>query len=132
MKAIYKKELKSYFTSIIACLYIAITILASGIAFIINNLKNDVANSNNTEFHSLITIMSAVFIVAIPILVMRSFAEERNQKTDQLLLTTPISIGKIIFGKHFAILTIYIIPFIVMCVYPLVLRHYGDINLKLA
>lgn len=132
MKAIYKKELKSYFTSIIACLYIAITILASGIAFIICNLKTSDTVANNTELEKVITIMSIVFLVAIPILVMRSFSEERNQKTDQLLYTTPISIGKIIFGKFFAILTIYILPFIVMCVYPLVLKHYGDVNLKLA
>ena len=132
MIAIYKKELKSYFTNIIACLFIAINVLASGIAFIVNNLKNDATSTNNTELETMITIMSVVFLVAIPILVMRSFAEEKNQKTDQLLLTTPISIGKIIFGKFLAILTIYIIPIVIMCIYPLLLKQYGEINLKLA
>ena len=57
MKAIYKKELKSYFTSIIACLYIAITILASGIAFIICNLKTSDTVANNTELEKVITTM---------------------------------------------------------------------------
>jgi ABC-2 type transport system permease protein len=69
-----------------------------------------------------------VFLIAIPILTMRVLSEERKQKTDQLLLTSPVSVSQIVCGKFFALVTVYAIPILVICLYPLILRSFGTIS----
>lgn len=87
MKAVYKKELKAYFQSIIGCVFIAFLIAFTGIYFMAYNMTTGYPYFSYTLSGSLI-----VFIVGIPLITMRSFAEERKNKTDQILLTAPVSL----------------------------------------
>ena len=126
MFAIYKKELKSYFTSVIACLFIAVTTLISGIFFVYYNLNNGMT--------SMYAVYESLFILVftVPILTMRIIADERRQKTDQLILTAPVTVGKIVLGKFLALVTIFAIPVLIMCLYPLILAGFGDMTFGVA
>lgn len=126
MIAIYKRELKSYFTSVIACLFIAVTTLVAGIFFVYYNLQNGLT--------SMYAVYQSLFILVftVPILTMKVIADERRLKTDQLILTSPISVGKIVMGKFLALATIFIIPILVMCLYPIILSQFGTMPFKTA
>lgn len=126
MLAIYEKELKSYFTSVIACLFIAVTTFIAGIFFIYYNLTY-----GYTEMYSAYNALM-ILVFTIPILTMKIMADERRLKTDQLILTSPISVGKTVVGKFLALVTIYFIPIIVMGLYPLILSRFGEVSFKLA
>lgn len=126
MLAIYKKELKSYFTSVIACLFISVTTLISGIFFVFYNLTN-----GYTQMYAAYECLF-ILVFTVPILTMKIIADERRQKTDQLILTAPVSVGKIVTGKFFALVTIFAIPVLIMCIYPIILTSFGDMPLKMA
>lgn len=127
MLAIYKKELKSYFTSMIGYVFIAFFLVIVGIYYVVYNLINQYAN-----FEYVLSGVSFIFILLVPILTMRLMAEDKRQKTDQLLFTSPLSIGKIIAGKFMAVFTVFLIAMAVICVYPLVLIQFGAVPLKIA
>ena len=95
MLAIYKRELKSYFQSMVGCVFIAFLMVFTGIYFMAYNLTAGYPYFSYTLSGSLI-----VFIVGIPLITMRSFSEERKNKTDQLLLTAPVSLGKVVMGRR--------------------------------
>ena len=126
MFAIYKKELKSYFTSVIACLFIAVTTLISGIFFVFYNLSNGMT-SMYAVYECLL-----ILVFTVPILTMRIIADERRQKTDQLILTAPVSGGKIVAGKFLALTTIFATPVLIMCLYPIILSKFGTMPFKTA
>ena len=71
-----------------------------------------------------------ILVFTVPILTMKVIADERRQKTDQLILTAPVSVGKIVVGKFFALETIYAVPVFVMCLYPLILSSFGTVSFK--
>lgn len=73
-----------------------------------------------------------VFLIAVPILTMRILAEERRQKTDRLLLTSPVSITGIVLGKYLALVTVFLIPIAVTSLYPLILLQFGAVSLPMA
>src|SRR5574344_1695234 len=102
MIAVMKKELRSYLYSVTGCIFVAANLLFLGIYFTAFNLSGGYPSISYA-------INSAIFIFLIitPILTMRIMAEEQKQKTDQLLLTSPTSIMKIVLGKFFAMLTIF-------------------------
>lgn len=126
MLAIYKRELKSYFTSVIACLFISVTTLISGIFFVYYNLTNGL-----TQMYAAYECLF-ILVFTVPILTMKIIADERRQKTDQLILTAPISVGKIVVGKFFALVTIFAIPVLIMCLYPIILSSFGTMPLKMS
>lgn len=126
MLAIYKKELKSYFTSVIACLFIAVTTLITGIFFVYYNLNNGM-----TSMYSVYECL-LILVFTVPILTMRTIADERRQKTDQLILTAPVTVGKIVVGKFLALVTIFAIPVLIMCLYPIILSAFGDMTFGMA
>lgn len=127
MKAIYKKELLSYFTSMIGYVFIAFFLMIFGVYFTIYHFGYQYAN-----FEYVLQSVSFLFVLLVPILTMRTIAEERKQKTDQLLLTSPVSIEKIVIGKYAAVLTVFLIAMAVIAVYPILLLQFGKIDLKLA
>ena len=69
-----------------------------------------------------------ILFLTIPILTMRSIAEDRRQKTDQLLYSLPLSLPKIVLAKYFALLTTAVLPTLVSLLYPLILSLYGTVN----
>ena len=125
MLAIYKKELRQYFNSMVGFVFLAFFLVIIGIYTWAYNLSSGLGN-----FEVTLGGISFMYVLLIPILTMRIVAEENRQKTDQLLYTAPISLGKIIVGKYFAVMTLFSCAFIPMCIYPLIIHMYGtDVRL---
>ena len=127
MIAVYKRELGSYLTSMIGYLFIFFILFLTGIYFSAYQL-----GAAYPRFEYTLSALTFVFLISVPILTMRVLAEERKQKTDQLLLTAPVSIEKIVFGKYFALVTIFAIPMLIMCLYPLLMTKFGTVSLGAA
>lgn len=123
MLAIYKKELKSYLTSMQGYVFMAFIMLVLGIYFTAYNL-----NYASPDFGTTLNSVTFVFLIITPILTMRILAEEKRNKTDQLLFTSPVPIWKIVFGKYFGMVTIYLIPVVITLFYPLILAKYGTVS----
>lgn len=123
MLAIYKKELKSYLTSMQGYVFMAFIMLVLGIYFTAYNL-----NYASPDFGTTLNSVTFVFLIITPILTMRILAEEKRNKTDQLLFTSPVPIWKIIFGKYLGMVTIYLIPVVITLFYPLILAKYGTVS----
>lgn len=122
MRAIYKRELRACFHSFIGWLFLAVVLFLTGLYTTVYNLMQGSSYLSYTLESSLI-----IFIVAIPILTMRILAEERKNKTDQLILTAPVSVWKIVLGKYLALETVFAVPCAILCLYPLLLGRYGSI-----
>ena len=102
MKAIYKREVSSYFNSMIGWIFVAVLTIFIGIYFFAYNLFQGYPYFSLSLGSSLF-----IFMVVVPILTMRSMADERHTKTDQLLLTAPVSVTAVVLGKYFAMLTVF-------------------------
>lgn len=125
MLAIYKKELRQYFNSMIGFVFLAFFLVIIGIYTWAYNLSSGLGN-----FEVTLGGISFMYVLLVPILTMRIVAEENRQKTDQLLYTAPVSLTKIIVGKYFAVLTQFSCAFIPICIYPLIIHMYGtDVRL---
>ena len=122
MTASYKRELKSYLTSMVGYLFIFFILVLTGIYFSAYQLS-----AAYPKFEYTLSAVTFVFLIGVPILTMRVLAEERKQKTDQLLLTAPVSVGNIVIGKYLALVTVYAIPILVMCTYPLIMSKFGTV-----
>jgi len=127
MSAVFRHELSSHFTNLTAYVFGAFLLLFAGIYTMVMNLSNLITN-----FEYVLGNMSFIFLVTIPILTMRVLAEERRQKTDQLLYSLPISMTEVIMGKYSAMLIMLLIPTGIMAIYPLVLRSFGNVYLPTA
>lgn len=127
MTAIFKKEVKGYLTSMTGYIFIFIVLVLEGIYFTAYNIQ-----SAYPVFSSTLSAITFIFLILIPILTMKSIAEERKQKTDQLLLTSPTSLSKIVLGKYFALLVIYLIPMAIISFYPLIMGKYGTVSYAMA
>ncbi len=122
MWAVVKKELKSYFCTPIGYIFIGVFLIAFSISFYFSVIGYGNVNFEYI-YYTLPTILVLAFI--IPLLTMRSFAEERKTGTEQLLLTSPISITKIVLGKFIAATTIVLITELCTFMYFGILCHYG-------
>lgn len=121
MKAIYKRELRSYFGSMYGYIYLAFTLCVIGIYITTHNLLGGTAEMAYT-----FSDMAFMSIFLIPVLTMRSFAEERRNKTDMFLLSLPVKPVSIVLGKYLAMLTVFAIPVAVLCVFGLILRLFSE------
>lgn len=124
MTAVLKHELKNYFHSLTAYVFGAGLLLAVGLGALRYNLQAAVSN-----FEFALSYFSIVLAVIVPILTMRVIAEERKQRTDQLLYALPITTTQVIVGKYLALLTVHLIPLCVIAVYPLIFSRFGDVYL---
>ena len=120
MFAIYKRELKSYFQSFIGFLFVAVVLFFIGLYFSVYNMMG-----GYPYFSYAISGATFLLLIAVPILTMKILAEERRSKTDQLILTAPVSVGSVVMGKFLALLTIYAIPMGITCTYPLIMSLFG-------
>ena len=127
MTAIYKRELRSYLTSMIGYIFIFFILLLTGIYFSAYQL-----GAAYPKFEYTLSALTFVFLISVPILTMRILAEERKQKTDQLLLTSPVSVEKIVMGKYLALVTVFAIPMAIICFYPLLMTKFGTVSLGTA
>lgn len=120
MTAIYKREFRSYFNSMIGYVFVAAVMAVIGIYFLLLNL-----NMGYPYFANSLSGTATVFSFTVPLLTMKSMAEERRSKSDQMLLTYPVSITSVVLGKFFAMLTVFAIPMVISCLCPLVLSAGG-------
>ncbi len=124
MRAVYRKELRQYFHSVIGYLFLAIFLFISGYFFVLQNLMNR-SGDISTYFQNVISYM----MFLMPLLTMRSFAEEKKQRTDQLLLTMPLRPAEVVLGKFFAGFTVLAIGMAVTVAFPVILAIYGSLEI---
>lgn len=124
MIAVFKHELRLHFQSLTAYVFGAFLLVFIGIGAMLYNLQAAVSN-----FEYVLSFGSMVFVLIVPILTMRSIAEERKQKTDQLLYSLPISTTEVVAGKFLALLLVYLLPLALISLYPLIFAQYGDVYL---
>lgn len=127
MTAVFKHELKSYFHSLTAYVCGAFLLAFLGVGAMLYNINASVAN-----FEFVLGFGSILFAGLVPILTMRVLAEERKQKTDQLLYALPITTTQVILGKFGALLTVFAVPMALVCLYPLIFAQFGSVYLPTA
>ena len=124
MTAVFKHELKLYFHSLTAYVFGAFLLAFVGIGAMMYNIQAAVSN-----FEYVLSFCSIVFAVIVPVLTMRVIAEERKQKTDQLLYALPITTTQVVLGKYLALLAVYLIPLAIISLYPLIFAQFGEVYL---
>ncbi len=127
MLAIFKREFKSYFTGVVGSIFIAFLLCCTGFFVYMINLTG-----GYSSFEQTLTNIIFIFLLAVPLLTMRSFAEERHAKTDQLLYSLPLSVSEIVLGKYFAMLAVLLIPCLIMVLIPILLSAFGYMAYKSA
>lgn len=121
MKAIFSKEFKSYFLSPIGYIFTAVFMILATMFFLNGSLMYRIA-----DISVIFSNINIVYLFLVSILTMRSFSEERNKKTDQLLLTAPCSIGEIVIGKYLAAMATLGVTVVISFVFPIVLCMFGN------
>lgn len=124
MKAIYKRELKAYFQSVIGWLFCAATLFCISLYFVSYNLL-----SGYSYIAYALSSGAFLFLFSVPILTMRILAEEKKQKIDQLIFTAPVPVWKIVVGKYLAMATVFFSAVVVVCFYPIIMRCFGSVNM---
>lgn len=124
MGAIFRHELRNYFHSLTAYVFGTFLLAVVGLGSVLYNLQAAVSN-----FEFVLSFASIIFVVIVPILTMRTLAEERRQRTDQLLYSLPITTTQVVLGKYFALLVVYLIPLAVVSLYPLLFSQFGEVYL---
>ena len=127
MIAVFRHEVSSYFSGLAGYVFGAFLLLFAGIYTMVINLDSAVTN-----FEYVLSNMSFVFLIIVPILTMRVIAEERRQKTDQLLYALPIGMTQVALGKYLALLVVFSVPVAIISLVPLVLSAYGNVYLPAA
>ena len=127
MTAIFKREFKSCCTGMIGWVIAAVSLFFLGLYFTNRNLLYA-----SSDFASVLYTMTMILLFLLPAISMRSFAEERKNKTDQLLLTSPVSIPAIVAGKFLAELAVFALPLAAAVVMPLLLQAFGTVSLVAA
>ena len=124
MIAVWKHELKNYFHSLTAYIFGAFLLAFIGLGALRYNIQAAVSN-----FEFVLSYGCLIFVVIVPILTLRVIAEERRQKTDQLLYSLPITTVQVVLGKYLALLVVYAVPLCLISLYPLIFSQYGDVYL---
>lgn len=123
MLSIFKKELKTYFNTITGYGFLGFFVLITGYFFISQNIVAASANYNDTLAGSMI-----MFLILVPVITMRLFAEEARQKTDQLLYSAPVNVTDIVAGKFLAAVILFLIGMAITLVFPFTLSRFGEID----
>lgn len=124
MIAIFKHEIRNAFNSLTFYLFCAALLVFVGVGAMLYNIQASVAN-----FEYVLNFVSIGLVVIVPVLTMKSFAEERKQKTDQLLYSLPLKTWEIVLGKYLSLVVMYLIPLLIIAFYPYIFSKYGDVYL---
>ncbi len=127
MTAVFKRELGSYYKGVLGYLLAAFLLVFAGIYCMAYNLSGYYAN-----FEYVLSAIAFIYLIAVPIISMRSLAEEKRQKTDQLLYSLPIRLSDVVLGKYLAMLCVLAVPTIIMAFYPLILSQFGTVSFRTA
>ena len=123
MGAIFRREFKSYMSNMYGIVFMVFILVFSGVFFFMNNLMYMIP-----QFEFSLVNIQMILIIAIPVLTMRSMAEDRHNGTDRFLCSLPLKISGIIMGKYLALLAVFAIPVALMCFYPLILSFFGEVH----
>lgn len=127
MIAVFRRELGSYFKGVLGYLLGAFLLVFAGIYTMAYNLSGYYSN-----FEYVLSGIGFIYLIAVPIISMRTLAEEKKQKTDQLLYSLPISLTGVVLGKYLAMLAVLALPVGIMALYPLVLSQFGTVSFAAA
>lgn len=122
MRAIFKREFQACFQSVIGWLFLSVTLAFYFLYYYVYNL-----NYGYPYISYSLNAIAFIFLVTVPVLTMRVLAEERHAKTDQLILTAPVSVGKIVTGKYLALAAVYSIAVALISLSPLFLGRFGSV-----
>jgi ABC-2 type transport system permease protein len=125
MIAIFKRELRAYFLNPTGFVFLGFFLLVTGIFFAFGNVLG-----RSSDFPNLVGSVHFMFVIAVPILTMRLFSEEMRQKTDQLLLTSPVTVAAIVLGKYLAALAVFLAVVLVTISYAVVIAIWGDLSVS--
>ena len=124
MGSVYRKELRSYFCNMQGAVFAGFLLLITGILSSLYNFKG-----LYPSFESALAETGFIFLLIVPVLTMKILAEERHQRTDQLLYSLPLKVSSVVLGKYFALVTVFLIPVAIMSFYPIILSMYGEVAL---
>ncbi len=120
MLAVLRREFKSYFIAPTGYIFMGFFLLLSGIFFALINLM-----SASAHYISVLANITFIFLFAVPILTMRLMSEDKRLKTDQLLLTSPLSVTGLVLGKYFAAVGVFLLTILITCIYPVIINFFG-------
>jgi ABC-2 type transport system permease protein len=120
MLAVFVREFKSYFQNITGFVFMGLFLLITGVFFTYMNLL-----ALSPDYNGLLGNITFITLIVIPIITMRLLSDDYRQKTDQLLLTSPLSITGIVLGKYFAAVAVFLLTLILTCIYPILLSTVG-------
>ncbi len=120
MLAIFSRELRSYFNNVIGFVVIAVLLFFSGIFATALNLRG-----LSADFEYTLSSLMIILIFIIPLLTMRSLTEDKRNKTDLLLSSLPLKSSQVIIGKYLAMVVVFAIPTLIMCIYPIIISAFG-------
>ncbi|MBR5543507.1 MAG: ABC-2 transporter permease [Oscillospiraceae bacterium] len=123
MKAIFRRELRAYFTGGYGWVFCGAFSLLAGLLYFALSISQ-----YQSDFRHVFSNMLVAMIFLIPLVTMRIWSEEKKQKTDQLLLTAPINVGEIVLGKFFAALMLFLIALCVTLIYPILTHAFGTLD----
>lgn len=127
MIAVFRREVGSYFRGVLGYLLAAFLLVFAGIYCMAYNLSGYYAN-----FEYVLSGIGFIYLIAVPIISMRTVAEEKRQKTDQLLYSLPIRLSDVVVGKYLAMLVVLALPCLIMATYPLILSQFGTVSFTTA
>ncbi len=122
MTAIMIREFRTYFQTPLGYIFMGLFLLVSGFFFTFGNLLG-----NSSYYTSFLGNILFLYLFAVPLLTMRLLSEERRQRTDQLLLTSPITVTEIVLGKFFAAMLVFLVTLLVTVLYAIVVDIFGDL-----
>ena len=123
MIAVWKREVGSYYKSVTGWLLAAFLLIFAGIYCMAYNLSG-----YTTKFEHVLSAISFIYLIAVPIISMRALAEEKRQKTDQLLYSLPMRLSSVVIGKYLGMLVVLALPVMIIALYPLILSQFGTIQ----
>lgn len=122
MKAIFKREFKSYFTSPLGFVYLAIFLFFEGMFFA------QIFSYSSASVEVIFPSMASIVVLITPVLTMRLLSEDRRAKVDQALICAPVSVTGIVLGKFFAALAVYAVAFSPLVLFQLVVTFMASVN----
>ena len=123
MITIFRKELRSYYTNMHGYIFAAMLLLFTGLFCYVTNLKG-----GYTKLEFALQNASFIFMLIVPVVTMKCIAEEKHQRTDQLLYSLPLSSTAVVVGKFAALYTVFLVPIAITCLYPPILSMFGEVN----
>ena len=120
MFAIFEKEFKSYFVSPIGYIFVGVITFLSSLSFV------NVVAMQRADIGVIFENINWIYLFLAALLTMRMFAEEKNKKTDQLLLTAPVSVWEIVIGKYIAAMSVLGVAILVSVIYPVIMCIYAE------